>query len=257
MTWSVEVIGCQATAPSAAGAASSYLVRTNTGHVLVDAGPGSLLAYSEWHALSDLRGIIITHFHADHALDLMAWAYRWTFPTMLHRIPLFVPAGEVYRLEAFDELFGIPTLETMRRPLCDTFDVIEMPLDGSALKVDGRTFRAYPTRHAVPGVCLRFEGKTVVAFSSDTGDCPGLREAADGADVLVCESTYVSGHEEAIAAHGHLTAAQAGRIAVEAGVRRLVLTHFANADDGNLCVALAAEQGAKVVSKAVPGLVIA
>jgi ribonuclease Z len=45
-------------------------------------------------------------------------------------------------------------------------------------------------------------------------------------DLLVCESTFLSSDEALAREYGHLTAAQAARVAAEAGARRLVLTHF-------------------------------
>ena len=64
------------------------------------------------------------------------------------------------------------------------------------------------------------------AFVMDTRLCDAAFALADGVDLLVCESTYLGADADLAAAYGHLTAAQAGRIAAEAGARRLVLTHF-------------------------------
>jgi ribonuclease Z len=66
----------------------------------------------------------------------------------------------------------------------------------------------------------------VFAFVMDTAWCEGAVELAVGADLLVCESTFLQPEAELAARYGHLTARQAGRLAAEAGVRRLVLTHF-------------------------------
>jgi ribonuclease Z len=60
----------------------------------------------------------------------------------------------------------------------------------------------------------------------DTRRCAAAVELARNVDLLVCESTYVSGEEALAEQYGHLTAAQAAGIAAEAGVRRLVLTHY-------------------------------
>ena len=60
----------------------------------------------------------------------------------------------------------------------------------------------------------------------DTGICDEAVELAAGADLLVIEATFRSDEEELARYAGHLTAADAGRIAAEAGVRKLVLTHF-------------------------------
>ncbi len=64
------------------------------------------------------------------------------------------------------------------------------------------------------------------AFVMDTRRCPAAVELARGVDLLVCESTYVSGEEELAEQYAHLTAAQAATIAATAGARRLVLTHY-------------------------------
>jgi ribonuclease Z len=64
------------------------------------------------------------------------------------------------------------------------------------------------------------------AFVMDTALCDAAFELAHGVDMLVCESTFLAAEEDLAAEAGHLTAAQAARIAAESGVRLLVLTHF-------------------------------
>jgi ribonuclease Z len=64
------------------------------------------------------------------------------------------------------------------------------------------------------------------AFVMDTRLCDGVAELAAGVDLLVIEATFLEADAALAADHGHLTAAQAARVAAEAGVRRLVLTHF-------------------------------
>jgi ribonuclease Z len=65
-----------------------------------------------------------------------------------------------------------------------------------------------------------------VVYSGDTRPCQTLMDAAVGADLMICEGMYTS--EKADIAHerGHMTAAAAARIALEAGVRLLALTHY-------------------------------
>ncbi|PWV55269.1 MBL fold metallo-hydrolase [Nocardiopsis sp. L17-MgMaSL7] len=230
----LEILGSNATAPTKEGPASCYLLHTETGLVLVDAGPGSLLAYCSRYELEQLRGIVVTHMHADHSLDLMAWAYRWTFPEVLPRVPLFLPEGEAERVAAFDAVFGIPTLPTMNQPITQSFDITAMPRDGRTVhEVDGVAFRSYAAHHSVPSAALRFESPDgrVVAFSSDTGYCAPVAEAAREADLFVCEATYLEADERSLHGHGHLTARMAGELAAEARARHLVLTHFASPAD--------------------------
>src|SRR5437588_1793141 len=64
------------------------------------------------------------------------------------------------------------------------------------------------------------------ALVMDTRPCPGAEQLARGADLLVCEATYLDGERAEAHEHFHLTAAQAARLARDGGARRLALTHF-------------------------------
>jgi ribonuclease Z len=64
------------------------------------------------------------------------------------------------------------------------------------------------------------------ALVMDTRLCDEAVRLAEGADLLVCESTYLSSEQIEAERNGHLTAAQAATIARDANARRLVLTHF-------------------------------
>lgn len=239
----VEVLGCNATAPDSTGPASGYVLHGDDGVVLVDAGPGTMAAYTARYPLSSIRGIVVTHMHADHSLDLMAWAYRWTFPEVLPAVPLLLPKGSESLLERFDELYGIPTLPTMHAPIRQSFDVTWMTMDGvERFDIAGWSLTPHEARHAVPSAALRFErAGAVVAFSSDTGDCPGVRAAAVGADLFISEATWNVEPGGESAGHGHLTATEAGTIAATAAVQTLLVTHLADRSVETETVRLAKE----------------
>lgn len=90
----------------------------------------------------------------------------------------------------------------------------------------------------------------VAAFVMDTAWCDGAVALAAGADLLVCEATFSDAEEDRALAWGHMTAGQAGRLAKEAGARKLVITHFSqrHPDATPLAEEAAAAFGAEVVA---------
>lgn len=252
----LEVLGANATAPNQVGPASGYIVWTDQGAILVDAGPGTMAAYTARHDLDDVRAIVVTHAHADHCLDLMAWAYRWTYPTVRPQVPLYFPEGAESMIRGFDALFGISSLPTMHSPIQQSFTATALPLDGAqAFEVAGCSMISYAAQHAVPSAALRFsDGERVIAFSSDTGDCAGIRAAARAADLFVCEATWLDEPDAASIGHGHLTAAQAGTISAEADARMLVLTHLADPGQADEASRRASDRFPRELVLARPGL---
>ncbi len=71
----------------------------------------------------------------------------------------------------------------------------------------------------------------VVAVTGDTRPCAGTVEAARGADLLVHDCTFGDAEAARAAETMHSTAREAGRVAREAGVGRLVLTHLSTRYD--------------------------
>jgi ribonuclease Z len=66
---------------------------------------------------------------------------------------------------------------------------------------------------------------TRLVHVGDTGRTDNLLEVCQGADTLVIEATYLEEEAEMARDFAHLTASQAARLAKEAGVHQLILTH--------------------------------
>ena len=66
-----------------------------------------------------------------------------------------------------------------------------------------------------------------MVFSGDTAPCAALEQAAQGADLLICDATYALPEQEAQAAQwGHSTFGQSASLAAQARAKRLWLTHY-------------------------------
>jgi len=123
----------------------------------------------------------------------------------------------------------------------------------------GRTVTLADGRLVLPSdvVDARRRGRTVV-FTGDTRPCPATVEAARAADLLVHECTFGDAEQARAVETTHSTAREAGRVAREAAVERLVLTHLStryDADPSPL-LAQAAEEYGGALEVARDGLVL-
>ncbi len=97
-----------------------------------------------------------------------------------------------------------------------------------------------------------------LAITGDTRPCAGTVEAARDADLLVHEATFGDSEQARAEETLHSTAREAGRIAREAGARRLVLTHLSTRydQDPSPLVAQASAEFAGELAVAYDGLVV-
>ena len=86
------------------------------------------------------------------------------------------------------------------------------------ISIDGKTIKWKDVTEEVPG--------QKIVISGDTLPCEEIEKLAQGADLLIHESTFGSDRTEEAAEFKHTTAAQAARIAKKAKVKKLVLIHF-------------------------------
>ncbi|MFJ1756881.1 ribonuclease Z [Kitasatospora sp. NPDC088134] len=210
--------------------------------------------------------IAVSHFHGDHCLGLPGVVQRINLDRVPHPVDAYYPAsGQVFfdRLRHASAYHG--SAEIRERPIAGDGPLpapgapfalaaarLSHPVESFGYRLtepDG--FRLRPERLRELGVRgpavgrlqregrIEVDGRTVTlaevgetrpgqrfAFVMDTRLCPGVLELADGADLLVIEATFLEADAQLAEEHGHLTAGQAARVAAEAGVRRLVLTHF-------------------------------
>jgi ribonuclease Z len=275
------VLGTASQAPTRSRNHNGYLLRWDGEGLLFDPGEGTQRQMTQAGvAATDITRICVTHFHGDHCLGVPGVVQRLSLDRVTHPVYAHYPAsgaeffGRLRHASAFHE-----TAELREEPVAadgvvatGTFGTLAARrLDHRVetfgyrlVEPDGR--RMLPDRLAASGIAgpavgqlqrngsIEIEGRTVTvdevsevrpgqrfAFVMDTRLCEAVHVLADRADLLVIEATYLDADADLAAAHGHMTAAQAARVAAERGVRRLVLTHFSQRyDDPGLFAAEAA-----------------
>ena len=204
-------------------------------------------------ALDRLRYIFITHHHSDHNLEFGPLIYNTWITGLPAQIDAYGPPGltkmaeQFFDYQKFDiDLRIVDEGRTDPRKLITTHEISKpgVVLTNSDVKVSMCVVRHPPIKDAY---AYRFDAKDrSVVISGDTAYAPELAEFAKGADVLVHEVMYLPGIEallkrlpNAKRLREHLMAAHTlpedvGKIAAQAGVKTLVLTHFVPGDDASI-----------------------
>ncbi|HAI21135.1 MAG TPA: MBL fold metallo-hydrolase [Clostridiales bacterium UBA8153] len=211
----LQVLGRYSPFPAPNGACPGYLLEHQGEHILLECGSGVLSRLPARVPIAGLSTVILSHLHSDHCSDVSVLRYAADARLRLgwHDRPVYVYAPP----EPADEFRRLAYREAM---------VLESIAPGAVLTVGGFRVEFFPVSHSLPGVAMRITaGGRILAYSGDTGPCPGVVEAAQGADLFLCEATLQDGDGPGTRL-GHLTGGEAGRLAGAAGVDRLVLTHF-------------------------------
>lgn len=253
----VTVLGGSAAGANTGQGCSGYLVSTEATTLVLDLGPGTLIELRRHTDFRRLTGIVISHLHADHALDLVALrfalAYNPTAPP--GRVPLWMPPGGLRFLERVARAFAEDGAD--RTFFSSVFDIAEYD-PSRDLTIGDATLLFTPTVHYVDCWAMRLSsaGGGVLAYTGDTGPAADLNEFLKGARVLIAEGTLLESTDEPFDQRGHLTAAEAAELAARAGVETLVLTHLWEENDIDRYQALAASRFSRTIVVAKPGVTV-
>ncbi|GEM_PF-999117 len=191
---------------------SGYLVEGEAGErILLDCGGGVREGLVR-AGVSRLDAVVISHFHHDHALDLV------TIRDALDaRTQLFLPAGERKRLDAMAQAFVFEGAFDLPGPVHE---------GASEGRVGGIALSFAPTQHSAPSMATRLEERgAALAYASDTAPCEGLRRLVRPGDALLMHALLPDLPPDQPHHRIHSTAAAAARLARDAKAGALLLSH--------------------------------
>ncbi len=224
----LTVLGGSAAGTNTGQGCSGYLVETGRTKVVLDLGPGTLPELRRHADHRTLDGIVVSHLHLDHVLDLLALRFLLAYNPISPpgTIPLWLPPGGQEFLRRAAAAFAQPGEE--QRFFSSVFDVAEYDPSGQ-VEVGEAVARFTPTVHYVPCWAIRLESRVETAslfYTADNGPAVDLVPFGRPARVVVAEATLLDQGDEPFASRGHLTAAEAGDLAREIGAETLVVTHL-------------------------------
>jgi ribonuclease Z len=259
------VLGTASQVPTRTRAHHGALLRWDGHGVLLDPGEGTQRQMSlAGIPASGIDRICITHAHGDHCLGLPGVLQRRALDGITAPVEVYYPvAADPYvrrlrhasayqdisdvrlhptgpgvvsgalplQIRAAQLSHAIPTLGwRFEEPPGRRFDADRLSAAGvhgparQELATEGRIVVGGRIVH-VDEVSEPRPGRSV-AFVMDTRRCDGALELAERVELLVIEATFLAAEQQLAEDAGHLTAGQAARLAVDAGARRVVLTHF-------------------------------
>jgi ribonuclease Z len=259
------VLGTASQTPTRERAHHGAFLRFGDETVILDPGEGTQRQLSlAGLSTASLTRICITHAHGDHCLGLPGVLHRMALegseqPVDVHFPEHATPYVERLRhaavyedrtrirlrparpgrvlqastlvLTAAELSHRIPTLGwRLEEPegvtmLPERLEALGIHgPDRAELKRSGTLRRGGRTVH-LDEVSVPRPGRTV-AVVMDTRWCDAALELAADVDLLLVEATFLESEREVAEVAGHLTAAKAARLGVEAGARRIVLTHY-------------------------------
>jgi ribonuclease BN (tRNA processing enzyme) len=236
---------------------TSHVMVSNATAYLVDCGLGVTNQFARTGIpFSAVRSIFITHHHPDHNIEygpflLLGWVQGLPSSVRAFGPPPLMQMTETL-LRAYKATIDFWVEDLKVKPLVPP-TVTEVSAPGAVIQDENVRIAAAIVQHPPvrPALAYRFDFQDrSIAFSGDTAPIEAVAQLAKGVDILVHEAMYVPALEAYVRgriANGvpirfddymahmkvdHSPVEEVGRIAEEAGVKTLVLSHLTPAIDG-------------------------
>ena len=214
------VVGSGAAYPDRPGTASScYVVLHDGAAICLDLGQGAFAGLAGRLEPADLAGVVVSHLHPDHFVDLVALRHylRYEFDPP-RRVRVIAPVGLGRRLDGVtgEEGFAAGSLEIEDRAVGH---VQVGPFVVESRRVT-HTVDSFATRVTLAATA---DGPALV-YSGDCGRASDLEPLVRPGDVLLCEVAFGPGPVPV--PDLHLDGAAVGRLARATRPSQVLLTHL-------------------------------
>lgn len=264
-------VGTSSAVPTRERALACNMVNFQGERILFDCGEGAQRRIMmDKLGLMKISRIFISHWHADHFSGLLGLIQTMEMEGREHPLYIYGPprteeftdrildtgyfnrsydiyvedivegdeiAGEGYSIRPFEVEHGVNAFGYVfeedsqikaNKQKMESLGIGSSPKVGKLKEGESVEWKGETVE---PGqVTERVQGRKIV-YSGDTAKCSNLVENAKDADILINEATCT--HDIVEQRENHSSAKQAGEIASEAGVKKLILTHFSRRYRGN------------------------
>lgn len=209
----LTVIGYWGGFPGKGEASSGYLVEKEGFRLLIDCGSAVLSQLQHYIQLEELDAVILSHYHHDHIADIGPLQYARFIGGMLHKTKEVLP---IYAHQNDEKFHSLTYKEATVGRVYDPNETIRIgPFSISFLL----------TNHPVECYAMRVtDGNHSIVYTADSSYKEDFIPFCKDADLLLCECNLYANQDGMQA--GHMNSHDAAKIAKEANVKELCLTHL-------------------------------
>lgn len=235
MNISLKILGTASAMPISDRNPSAQALEVNGRLFLIDCGEGTQQQMRRNHvSFAKLQAIFLSHIHGDHLFGIYGLLSTIGMLGRTQKLDIYAPPAFGPILKFFLSYFGEGlNFEIEHHPL--TMKDPQTILEVKSLKVT-----AFPLNHKIECFGFRFDEVMTerrlaanpdavphsYAYCSDTAPFPELASWLEGVRVLYHEATYTNDLDDKAQKYYHSTTGQAARVALDAGVRRLIVGHY-------------------------------
>ena len=222
MLMKLTILGSGTVVPDGARNSAGFFVEFPGARIMLDCGAGTVHALPRYDlSWEEMTHLFISHFHVDHAGELASlfFAFKWGMRNpRAESFTLLGPQGLDRIMEGLKHAFGEKLFEPK-------FPVdLRMLAPGEGIEIgEGGQLSVAKTPHTEESLAVRIESQgRSLCYTGDTDYSQELSRFFSKADLLISECSFWERREGI----PHLAVRDVAKIAADAGVARLLVTHF-------------------------------